>query len=227
MPSGRIGASSKRYHIAHSDEDGTNGSQGAWPMAGRPSTCCQKANGSPISSAGTPGGGGSRNDTQNGGLETLGRRRSVNSNPGWSTPKTARVVWPTPSPPARAVARTCDIVRPRRSTSTSTATGPAGTWAANTVVSVRRCWSGRPSSAVMAAAATAAMTPPWGTVGQFQPLVDVDQVAPGRSGSGARRAIWSEKVGEPTPALLSEPALPRFISLPWSYNRPAELGRPG
>jgi hypothetical protein len=87
--------------------------------------------------------------------------RSVNSKPPRARPNTATVVCPTASvPAARVVAVTCDIVRPRRSTDTSIVTAPAGTAAANTVVCVRSRWSGSPSSAVMAAVASAAMVPP-------------------------------------------------------------------
>ena len=56
---------------------------------------------------------------------------------------------------------------PRRSTETSTVTGPAGTWAANTVVIVRSRWAGSPISAAIAAAVSAVIIPPWGTIGQF------------------------------------------------------------
>jgi hypothetical protein len=127
----------------------------------------------------------------------------VNEKPARSRPNTASEVWPTSGlPAARTVAESCDIDRPRRSTATSTVTGPAGTGAAYTVVSERRLWAApdpappplpaadpasttpsarplparsplglgsRPSSSSMARAAMADMTPPWGTVGQFQP----------------------------------------------------------
>jgi hypothetical protein len=92
----------------------------------------------------------------------------VNSNPGRSAPNTATVAWPDAAPAARTVALACDIDRPRRSTDTSTVTGPAGTSAAKTVERVRSRWSGRSSSRAMAEAASAAMIPPWGTSGQFQ-----------------------------------------------------------
>jgi hypothetical protein len=130
--------------------------------------------GSPSNS--NPSGGSSsksRNDRHASGPGTSGRVLAVSVNPVRGAPNTATVVWPARSrpssaPAARTVAVSWDIDRPRRRASTSIVTGPAGTAAANTVVSVRRDWSGRPSSAAMARAATAAMSPPWGTVGQAQ-----------------------------------------------------------
>ena len=78
-------------------------------------------------------------------------------------------MWPASAPSARTVAVAWEIDRPRRSTSTSITTGPAGTGLANTVVSVRSTWAGSPTSAAMARAASAAISPPCGTVGQFHP----------------------------------------------------------
>jgi hypothetical protein len=79
----------------------------------------------------------------------------------------------------RTSARTWDSDRPRRSTVTSISTGPAATGAANTVVSVRSgtssaaapgsaAPSGPASSRAIARAVRAAITPPCGTIGQFQ-----------------------------------------------------------
>ncbi len=74
---------------------------------------------------------------------------------------------PVAAPMGRTVAVAWDIVRPRRSTTTSTSTGPGGTCAAKTVVTERKDCSGRSSSAAMARSARAVTTPPWGSTGAF------------------------------------------------------------
>ena len=130
-------------------------------MAGRPSTCSQNGiGGRSAKASANSGGGGSRNDGQSAGPGTSGIARSVNSNPAPSGPNTATDVCPTSAPAARVVATACVARRPWRRTVTSTITGPAGTWAAKTVVIVRRRWLGSPISAAIAAAVTAVIVPP-------------------------------------------------------------------
>jgi hypothetical protein len=75
---------------------------------------------------------------------------------------------PGVGPGERTSAVAWEIDRPRRSTLTSTVTGPEGTCPANTVVSDRRRWPGSASSTAIALAAIATIIPPWGTTGQFQ-----------------------------------------------------------
>jgi hypothetical protein len=74
-------------------------------------------------------------------------------------------VCPALAPTGRTVAMTWDMVRPRRNTVTSMSTGPGGTWAANTAVTVRSGWSGSASSAAMARSISAVTIPPWGSTG--------------------------------------------------------------
>ena len=114
-----------------------------------------------------PSGSGSRNDGHSSGGGTTGATASVNWKPSRGAPNTASVVWPASAPGVRAVALSCEIERPRRSTVTSMSTGPACTCAANTVVTLRNVWSGSPSSAVIARTVVAVTRPPWGTTGQF------------------------------------------------------------
>ena len=95
--------------------------------------------------------------------------RSVNSKPPPSGAEHGdRRVPDVGAAAAHVVATAWVARRPRRSTETSTVTGPAGTWAANTVVTVRSRWAGSPISAAIAAAVSAVIIPPWGTIGQFQ-----------------------------------------------------------
>ena len=80
---------------------------------------------------------------------------------------------PASAPGLRSDARTCDIERPRRSTSTSMSTGPWRTWPANTPLRLRNGCVESPSAASIARAAVAATMPPWGTIGQFQCVAEV------------------------------------------------------
>ncbi len=87
----------------------------------------------------------------------------MNVNPDRSWPNAASAWKPASAPGARTTADAWDIDRPRRTTSTTTSTSPAGTGLANTPWIERSTWS-VPSSASMARAAMAASTPPCGTI---------------------------------------------------------------
>jgi hypothetical protein len=91
----------------------------------------------------------------------------VKSKPGRVDPKMAVVRCPRVDPGLVTSARRWDMDRPRRSSSTSTVTGPWATWAAKVVCSVRATWWGSPSSSPMARRARAVTTPPWGSGKRF------------------------------------------------------------
>ncbi len=108
-----------------------------------------------------PGGGGSRKEGHAPGAGTpIGGAKSVKAKPRRGTPKMAVVRWPRAAPGLATSARSWDIDRPRRRSSTSIETGPSATWATKAVCRVRSTWEGSASISPMARSAKAVTMPP-------------------------------------------------------------------